>query len=702
MNNLTRTQRASSHAAAILAVCAAIVAIASVVWVIGDDVVEAADDAPTLTASAAVRGWVDNGDHVVITAVVESTALFNGRLDVVTPSGAVVSRQLNVAGGTTKSVQVVVSTSPDLTPLQVRLMKGDKEVRSKMVTLRAADDVEIVGIMPAMAARIGKLPEQVKLATGAGNAQMAELPLEFLALGPSALDVYDTIVATSADLDATIGALQPSLLGWLNRGGILLIDDPQSSLALPPEWRPGNAGFSWAGRGEVRQVSGRASDGDWANLIVPTGLSPAENNMQFFPGQGSFELQRSLAARAGVTLPSLMPLLVPLAIYGVVVTVGLFIVLKLSKRMTLAWILIPVLAITTSGAVVAYGGKWRSTGSPAAAVFVDGYPGGGVAQLTLLTFSRSGGTTATQLPQGWQSDSETNPTYGSASVLRTVSSGDGTAFTVDLEPGEVAVATLTGPTAPSGLAIEARVSADGKRVDGTVTNRGSVALFDVAAFGSGGGKSLGVLAVGESKPFSVAAKPTPPGFQLADLAWPRVFDNNGNSVTAEGSMVEFGVWELASIGTNMYPSGMVRAAGWTSERAADAVELPAVTVETATAAIQPADSAVLHPATVRSTMARNPFGPFGNGTGDSIFRYTLPPSAQMSQALVIEVPTGLTSIELWNGTTWVKVRAIKQLARVPVGSVIDGTVLARAVNSGDFLIVDAIPQLRGAKAGEGQ
>jgi hypothetical protein len=655
-----------------------------------------ADTVPTLTATAGLRGWHDPGDHVVVTAVVESSSFFAGRIDVVAPSGAVSSRAVEVAGGTSKKVQVVVLTPFDPQSIQVRLVDDDDPVATRSLSLRAAYEVELVGVMPAMATRAGKVPEQVSMASDTGGAQLEPIDPDLLALGPAALDVYDTIVAASTDVNALTDDQLPALLGWLNRGGRLVVDDDGTLTALPADWRPGVAGYSWAGRGEVHVRAGRASQGEWASLIEPSGSSVNDSSTYLF-GPGPVDIQRELARRAGVELPSLTPLLIPLILYWLVVSVVLFVVLKLARRMTLAWVAIPLLAVLTASGVVVYGNHWRSAGEPTASVFVDGYPGGGVAQLTALTFTRRGGTARVQLPANWHSDSEINPSFGSASVLRTTASGEATVFSASLEPGQVATATLSGDTDDTGLVVRAEVDPEENEVTGTITNRGTSALFDVAVFSKGGGRELGTLQPGESAEFAIDADPLPLGIGIADRVWRRRFDADGVSVAEQGSsLVEFGVWDLASSSINLHPSGLVRAAGWTDQRSSDARNVSARSVVTVTAPISPSGG-VVHPASVRAARVRDPFGPQGNFNSDTVLRYLLPATADQGAPLLLALPIGLDSVEVWTGSGWEKASAQRRTAILPTGAVRSGVVLARIVNDGNFFPQDdTLPSLRSA------
>jgi hypothetical protein len=96
-------------------------------------------------------------------------------------------------------------------------------------------------------------------------------------------------------------------------------------------------------------------------------------------------------------------------------------------------------------------------------------------------------------------------------------------------------------------------------------------------------------------------------------------------------------------------------------------------------------------------LVRTPFGQFGNGTADAVYRYVLPPSATQGQRTVMELPVGLSAIELWNGTGWVNTKAIKRILTIPATSMINGVVLVRVPNDdGSFYPTDQSPVVRSA------
>ncbi len=395
-------------------------------------------------------------------------------------------------------------------------------------------------------------------------------------------------------------------------------------------------------------------------------------------------------------LPSLVPLLVPLLAYSVIVSLVLYFVLRAARRLTLAWIAIPVLAVITAVGVFWYGQQWRSVGKPAAVTFVESYPGGGDAYSSVLTFSRDGGTSTVRFPSGWQSDSELTQYFGSiVSVApRLVPSATGTDVQVRLEPGQVTTANLIGPASESGLVVNATVRDD--EVVGTVTNRSTVTLHQVAVFGPGGVDGIGTLAPGATAQFAIDADPLPFGFTLADRVWHGTSDPRADA----DEIAELGIWANAAFGRTMYPSALVRAAGWTTELR-NGLEIPggftSTTVVTSLGPIR-STTAPLPAACVRAAMVRTPFGMFGNGLGDTIYRYVLPTDAPIGQGIVLEVPFGVNAIDLWNGSAWVSQTTAKGLVVVQPPMRAGGVIMARIVNNGEFFPGDAIPVVRGATA----
>ncbi len=646
-----------------------------------------ADDSVTMTVTGGVRGWYDIGNHVVVSAEISSDTTIDGELKVTLPfANTSVSRSVQVAGGTTKQVLLVIPTGFDQGNGYQATLSASGHTVTKRVRLTSSTTVEVVGVLPALATRIGDVPDQVSLASDLGRAQVEVVPDEYFTLGPAALEVYDTIVGVGGDLATLDATGRANLLSWLNSGGRLLLDDDASLDVLPEAWRPVEAlmggRYAWAGRGEVRIVDGELSAGHFERLIEPSSASVNEQPGGFV-GQmeGGVPVQFDLAERAGVRLPSLTPILIGMLAYVLVVGPLLYIGLRVCRRLAFAWLLIPALAVLTGAIVLVVGRDFRDSGRPAAVTFADGFPGGSEEQYSVLTFTRSGGTTRVAVPPGWQISPSISG-FGSFEVAHHFTAGlDASTMQARLEPGQVTDVTFVGLGDQVGLQIEAHV--DGRSISGTVTNSTPGRLADVAVFSAGGARSIGALAPGESKDFTLPGKPLAQVFGLAQNVWSQ--PSQGIGVGRASEKAEFSAWAAASERVALYPTGMVRAAGWTDERpnptdgGTDVVTRSVVTATTPV--VQ--DGGALHAAAVRAVQVRPPFDQFGGGNGDSAIRFLLPTN-YAGEPLVIDTIANMDALELWDGSDWVSVDVKDRQVLVPPDAVLDGRVLIRVQADPNF------------------
>ena len=214
-----------------------------------------ASAATTIDASIGVNGYADPQGQAVVSIRVTADELIDGEIQISRrDSGVVVRQGIQVPAGTTKDVLLVVPGPFFDGTMKVDVLDGDRAVATQNVRVRSGNDVELVGVLPRLLARSDELPDQATLDSGTGRAELAALPLDVVDLGPSALSSYDTIAGTSDDLAAIDQQQRQTLLLWVNNGGRLLLDDATAIDALPAAWRPGPAGYAWAGVGEVRVV----------------------------------------------------------------------------------------------------------------------------------------------------------------------------------------------------------------------------------------------------------------------------------------------------------------------------------------------------------------------------------------------------------------------------------------------------------------
>ena len=672
----------------------------------------AAPAGAVLEIEAALTTEYGFNDSVVVSATVKADSLIDGEITATADlSSTTVVTPLQVAGGAEAKVFMVVPMpgfNNGNTSVTVVLRDGKEIVSEEKITFSHRADVDVTGVLPQLRASLAQLPNRVQLEPDVRGSQFAGLDPEVAAMGPAALSQLDTIAGSSSDLANLEPTARDSLLSWLNSGGRLLIDDDADLTALPPQWRPTDVGYATAGLGEVRLSAGKAAAGKWKEILLPAELDSFDSPFGF--GNEMFaDPQASLARRAGVTPPSLSPILIALGIYVVVVGPVLYLVLRAMRRLTLAWLVIPALAALVAGAVVVTGGAWRRGGDPVANVARQTYPGGSVVHSETLLFNRRGGETTVAAPAGWTAADATmffGEDPSTVAKRRLVTGDSATTLTTTLEPGQVTVLRANGTSAGESLSVSA--TATGRRtIEGTVTNLSDRPLSAVALFASGEVKLVGDLAAGASTPFKLEDIDAAMIGQvsLADQVWVDPAINFGNpfgpGFSTEPTQqnvggrvrADLGLWSSfsATAGQGLYPSGIVRAVGWRFEQPSELSSSGVVTSTELVSAIAPVavgDGKVERVA-VRSMMISSPFD--GNNNGQQVSLLRVPPEATKRQLQVV-VPRGTGDVELWNGTKWVTIKPDKE--PLPQAIVAGGVVMLRInigfnngpVNSGSIAL----------------
>ena len=116
-------------------------------------------------------------------------------------------------GGAEKTYVLPVPTSPfDGGNLTVDVVPDDGQPLRRTVTLQAATDTDLVGVLPMLAAAAGQLPGTTSLAVDAGTARLSVIDADTLALGADAIGAYDVVAGVARDLDqldtAALNALE--------------------------------------------------------------------------------------------------------------------------------------------------------------------------------------------------------------------------------------------------------------------------------------------------------------------------------------------------------------------------------------------------------------------------------------------------------------------------------------------------------------
>lgn len=648
-----------------------------------------------------------SGDHVLLRVSVAADRLIDGQIVVTPRAGDVqVRRRIEVAGGASKALLVLFPTADgmvDLEQVNVTLTDGTDEVATATTRLRSDGETDVAGVLPALLAQAPELPARVTLPGSQRRVNLAVVTPDVFAMGPAALDQLDSIVATSSDVAGLPPAARSVLFGWVNGGGRLLLDDADDLSVLPAPWRPDVAGYALAGGGEARLIDGAGRAGRWAELLDPA----AATADQGFVGAPDFFVppQTTLGQRAGVRLPDLNVLLIVLAIYVVVVGPIAYLLLRRVRRLTLAWVAIPALAVLTAAAVFVAGSGWRSSGRPTANIALELHPGGATALADVLLFNRGGGSTRLGLPAGWTMDEQLSTFFAAPeSVARTVEVEDATTtIEATLEAGQLVVLNASGPASDSDLEVVA--AADGAQsVSGTVTNTGTRVVRSTAVLARGAATLVGDLAPGQQRPFALVGVTGDGATSVADRVWSDAELGIGFAAATPG--VDFGLWTSFSLrkGERLYPSGMVRVAGWVDDRPADLDAggvLDARTLVTTLAPIGVTAAEAVPAMAVRSTIVQFAANPMTGARGEGIYRFLVPP-AVATQPLEVELPSGLDDPRVWTPAgEWSELerREGSDAFTVPAEAVRAGAVLLQVDASEEFgfgLDPFATPILQGA------
>lgn len=524
--------RASRGRRGAVALAGRIALLVSVVGAIGAVNASPASAERTIEAESATKGRFVPGHGAAVVVTVASDTLLSGSVRVQTrdaemgmPSPGPVEVPIEVAGGTTKELVVVVPTSrlnrngdmesrtQDLT---VELVDGGVVVADDLVELSARNWEEVAGVLPGLAGTgEGELPESAALRFRSGDALLVPVDQRLLAAGGAALGAFSTIAALPSDIGALQGAERAALIEWITGGGHLLVDGAVGAdiEGLPSEWQP-TGGWSTAGAGDIRLTGGRLQQGSWDGIIDPTEGGVVPSNQANVPTAPGYTTAGTLGVDAGFRIPQLNALLIALSIYVLLVGPVTFILLGRLRRRPLAWLAVPAIAGVFTAVFAVTGAQLRNDTDAAHATVIEIAPTGARASTSTLVGSISGGTVALVHPEGWAIDRPDaalnwgNPWGGGNPAAAAVtpallSRPGGSEATMNLDPGEFVLVESNGP-APlfdDALVVDAR--ADGTTVTGTVRNNLAVALTEVSVLIGYASTSLDTLGPGEERSFTI-------------------------------------------------------------------------------------------------------------------------------------------------------------------------------------------------------
>lgn len=624
--------------------------------------------ATTVAVDAGFGGLYVPGRAMPVRVTIEADRLVAGTIQVVVDRAPPFEIPVEVPGGSRKEVVVAVPTTPTArtATITARIADGTSEAPSGQVSVLGTTEEELVGLLPGAAATVGR-PGAAPLAVDAGTARFFALSEAELAQGPASLQPLGTILAAASDLDGLAPGARAAVLGWLERGGRLVVAAApgQPVAGLPDAWQPGAAARARAGSGEVRLVGPGAltAPAGLGRLIEPTARGGGTESIGFTgPGDLSF----SLASEAGFRVPRLGWLMAFLVGYVLLVGPVLYLVLRRRRRPELAWVAVPLVALLFAGGAYVAGNSVR-TATPVVHATVLTTSGEGTSATTWLgVTSRRGETVGLGFPGSWI------PVYGpdqqsaGAGVAAVAATPDSTVARMPLDAGQFGVMAATGPVAsPGRLEISARVGPDGGW-EGTVRNGLPWRLDEVAAVIGSSATMVGGLDAGAEREWTMARfdpfSGGPPGvWQL----WANFNDPFGRGPGRDGA-TDLSLWGAAQASDPRLQSSInVVAAGWTraydppvraARSAAPDGRTLVLGISPVTVAGTSVDVEVVRGGNARFNQPRN---------AQTVARLTALPSdtADLSR-LSLRVP--MPNFEVWAGGNWTPVDCTRDCAGVAV------------------------------------
>ena len=651
----------------------------------------------SLAVEAGYGGYSQAGRPFPLLIAVTADVLFVGELLISSPdSGLAIVRQVEIPGGTTREFTVVWEGSARGDNAAVQLVAGGEVVASASARSIEQQNVDLVGVFPALADR--GLPERAPLVVDAGEAMLFPVDPARLVFGWAVLEPLDIVVATAADLRGLDRAGLDALLAWVNRGGRLMVDEPVGTEipGVPAVWQPDGARPQMAGQGEIVVTNGVAASGNWDAMFEPAPTRSAREDEgwgEFNMFWGFERLSWALGRDADVRLPSAGWLAAIVGAYVAVAGPGVWLATRGLRRPGLGWIMVPLAALCFAAVFWAFGSSFRNNAKTAHGTIVEVAPRGTVATTYSLMHSSGGGRDSISLPPGWST--VPSRTEGQRSVLDIVDGPAGSIASIKLDAGGFSVLGASGalPELDGVLEVKAWSSENG-RVTGIVTNNLPVDLHEVAVFADLAGINVGTVPAGSAVEFDYSGQLADPfrGEPIEFRIWNDAIPPNffGEDHHYDPGPVNLGLWgELnARWSLNSRPVGQVVVAAWTDELASplDAEVHAGRTLLVARAAIEP-DGGVLSDVAVPREIVRGPgalgsdFRMLDRWGGGAMVRFVLPDDAR-GEELVLTIPRAQRRIELWTGAEWRHVDLEDNrsaVLRLPPESIDNGRVYVKAL-----------------------
>ena len=590
---------------------------------------------------------------------------------IVQGEGPPIRTPIEIAGGSRKRVTILVPTSESTNATTVRVhLEGGPE--PTVVDVQSRADSELVGVTEGV--RLGRaLPAPAALSVDAGQARFAALGEELSI--PGAIAGLSAIAATPTELGRLRPSVRAEMISWVESGGQLLVaGDRGMRLAgwpagLQPDRTTGTVRF---GDGVVVAAGRSLGSGSWERRVAPTPIGERKTTSGGF-GRRVFPpaIGDELITDTGLRVPRvrwLMP-----AVVGYLTVGG---ALLLSRRRTLRFVALPVLAAVLTGGIVAAGRSTRSQVLPAHGTILDVTAGGTMAT-TYVGMARSDPGIATAVfPRGWSlkqlSGSLANGATAASSVAGAEVRNGRLRGEVDLPPAGFGVVAASGPVASrGGIEVVARAELD-DQLAGTVHNTTPWVLHDVAVFTGAASTLIGDLTPGETRNWTTFV---PDLAAHADsAAGTDVWPTGGRFGAAEGSTpVNFPAWwDWASTRVpELFGPGRAVAVGWTRDRdmRIDLGGKAPTRANGRTAVVSRAMVAGDERRPPRLAVPRLVVRTARNSTDYSVARFDLPATSGPLQARAV---TG-TTVDIWNNGRWESLQKGDELGIGADGGASDAT-----------------------------
>jgi len=663
----------------------------------------------TAQVESTVGGFYRPGATTVLLVTVTADQAVTGTIHVSDESGEFNTRhEIEVPGGSAKTFAVPMTVAPWGGRPQVRVETSDGQTSRPPVNLQQVGEVEPVAVMPSL--QVPGLVERADLAVDLGQARLVPFNPAHLDHGTASLSAATAVVATDADITNLSETQQKVLFAWVSGGGNLYIDGSPVAIGqgiVGDILAAGGARFvagnqstlssarAWLGTGTVYLLDDRLSSGDYDGLIKPRFSQEFFEEGQFVdPGDVLSDLSFDAGFRTRAIGPFIAVLLVYIALVGPI----LWLYLSRSRREPLLWLAVPALAVVVSVGIWGSGRFFRQ-GTSGSHVTVIGTSGSGSQTVSDYMISSSGGGfTGIELADGWEQATNGIGSWDwrfrEAGFARPTVQGN--RIGADVPPAGVVVARAESET-PVADGWQVDLTVDGSDISGTLVNNTPYDLEEVSVFSGDQIRLLDRVDSGETAEF-----------QLDGVSMPALWDDPvqrrlsaGGGRTSSASPAALQQWMSAS-GLRAR-TGQITAIGWTAEAAAPLQAIGGRTVDkgrtgfvSSFSVAQLDASGSIGGASVRSRIVDIRWSEeFGGGGMVAIDRrgqfegevqtvtYDLPPGAE-STDLVVEVPQGVSAMDIWVGDGWfdagIGLAAPGDvLLRIPPEGVIDGTVYLRVL-----------------------